>query len=385
MLILILILLILVLPGPLLTFWNLGTLIFRKKRTARFEILSFALGIFYMLLLYGIWQPRFWEESIVKPNDMSSLHEPLSREHILTILVLAVVGLAAYAVLRSRKERPPLAKVLAVAGVYIGIAVNLLFIIQLLGVLADNSVFMNAFPFDVLLMLLVPFNYIVLAVVVLVETVREQGRKLEEEEISVGAEPYKSRFLNDCSRILAGSRRWALYALLLTLPLLCVIVVILLLFGQKPDSVIRAFTETADWTLSTKVAPPEVVVDAHYLCTVALRGHEKLVRPTRMGLRRGERIVVNRQLCVANAFEQLLEERTPRLHRTVRSFYDRYGYPVSRHIRTPLAADVVYLIMKPLEWLFVAVLYLFDAKPEDRIARQYLPENQGFVKAAAAE
>ena len=43
------------------------------------------------------------------------------------------------------------------------------------------------------------------------------------------------------------------------------------------------------------------------LCTVALRGHEKLVRPTRMGLRRGERIVVNRQLCVANAFEQLLE------------------------------------------------------------------------------
>lgn len=374
MLILILILLILLLPGPLLTFWNLGTLIFRKKRTARFEFLSFALGIFYMLLLYGIWQPRFWEESIVKPNDMSSLHEPLSREHILTILVLAAVGLAAYAVLRSRKERPPLAKVLAMTGVYIGIAVNLLFIIQLLGVLADNSVFMNAFPFDVLLMLLVPFNYIVLAVVLLVETVREQGQKLEEEEISGGAELYKSRFLNDCSRILAGSRRWALYALLLTLPLLCVIVVILLLFGQKPDSVIRAFTETADWTLSTKVAPPEVMVDAHYLCTVALRGHEKLVRPTRMGLRRGERIVVNRQLCVANAFEQLLEERTPRFHRAVRKFYDTYGYPVSRHIRTPLAADAVYLIMKPLEWLFVAVLYLFDAKPEDRIARQYLPK-----------
>ena len=208
----------------------------------------------------------------------------------------------------------------------------------------------------------------------LVETVREQGQMLVEEDISGGAELYKSRFLNDCSRILAGSRRWALYALLLTLPLLCVIVVILLLFGQKPDSVIRAFTETADWTLSTKVAPPEVMVDAHYLCTVALRGHEKLVRPTRMGLRRGERIVVNRQLCVANAFEQLLEERTPRFHRAVRKFYDTYGYPVSRHIRTPLAADAVYLIMKPLEWLFVAVLYLFDAKPEDRIARQYLPK-----------
>ncbi len=83
--------------------------------------------------------------------------------------------------------------------------------------------------------------------------------------------------------------------------------------------------------------------------------------------------MVNRQLCVANAFEQLLEEHTPRFHRALRNFYDTYGYPVSRHIRTPLSADIIYLIMKPLEWLFVIVLYLFDEKPEDRIARQYLP------------
>ena len=76
---------------------------------------------------------------------------------------------------------------------------------------------------------------------------------------------------------------------------------------------------------------------------------------------------------MANAFEQLLEEHTPRFHRALRNFYDTYGYPVSRHIRTPLSADIIYLIMKPLEWLFVIVLYLFDEKPEDRIARQYLP------------
>ena len=93
-----------------------------------------------------------------------------------------------------------------------------------------------------------------------------------------------------------------------------------------------------------------------------------------MGLRWGEKIVVNRQLCVANAFEQLLEERTPRFHRGVRKFYDTYGYPISRHIRTPLTADITYLIMKPLELVFIAVLYLFDEKPEDRIARQYLPK-----------
>ena len=47
-------------------------------------------------------------------------------------------------------------------------------------------------------------------------------------------------------------------------------------------------------------------------------------------------------------------------------------YPVAKHIRTPLAADITYLVMKPLEWIFLLVLYLTDRKPEDRIAKQYL-------------
>ncbi len=113
--------------------------------------------------------------------------------------------------------------------------------------------------------------------------------------------------------------------------------------------------------------------DVHYLCTVSLRGHKGLVRPIRYGIRRGRRIVVNRQLCIANAFEQLIMERTPTLHRKIRSFYDTYGYPVSKHIRSAWAADVVYVIMKPLECFFLIILYLFDEKPENRIASQYLP------------
>ena len=37
------------------------------------------------------------------------------------------------------------------------------------------------------------------------------------------------------------------------------------------------------------------------------------------------------------------------------------------------AADVVYILMKPLEWVFVIALYLIEEKPEDKIASQYLP------------
>ena len=130
--------------------------------------------------------------------------------------------------------------------------------------------------------------------------------------------------------------------------------------------------ETSDWTLSTKISPPSVTYDAHYLCTVSLRGHKKLVKPIRMGIRRGEKIVVNRQLCVANAFEDLIKEKTPRFHSFIRSVYDKYGYPLSKHINSAFQADIVYIIMKPLEWLFLAALYLFDKKPENRIAPQYI-------------
>ena len=99
-----------------------------------------------------------------------------------------------------------------------------------------------------------------------------------------------------------------------------------------------------------------------------------LVKPIRYGIRRNQKIVVNRQLCIANAFEQLIEEKTPRFHKAIRYIYDKYGYPLSKHINTPLQADVTYIFMKPLEYIFLIILYLFDKEPENRIAKQYLPK-----------
>ena len=83
-------------------------------------------------------------------------------------------------------------------------------------------------------------------------------------------------------------------------------------------------------------------------------------------------MIVNRQLCIANAFEQVLEERTPRFHQAVRHFYDTYGFPVARLIKNRYVADLVYFLMKPLEWIFLIVLYLVDVHPENRIAVQYM-------------
>ena len=49
------------------------------------------------------------------------------------------------------------------------------------------------------------------------------------------------------------------------------------------------------------------------------------------------------------------------------------GLPIAKLMKSPYVSDFVYLMMKPLEWLFVIVLYVFDNNPERRIATQYLP------------
>ena len=183
---------------------------------------------------------------------------------------------------------------------------------------------------------------------------------------------YENRLVQRCQELLNKSRNWPWIAALLALPTLAIIVLILMLFGQQPDSMIKAWTNTADWPFSQKIPPQNLIIDEHYLCTVAAGGHKRVVKPQRMGVRHGHPVVVNRQLCIANAFEQVLEEKTPRFHRFLRRNYDRYGYPFAKHIKKKWAMDLIYYLMKPLEWIFLLVLYLVDRKPENRIAMQYI-------------
>jgi hypothetical protein len=136
--------------------------------------------------------------------------------------------------------------------------------------------------------------------------------------------------------------------------------------------VLRVFTRTCGAPLSQLAMPTIPCAGDHYLCTVAAQGHRWLVRPERLGHRRGQPILVNRQLALANAFEDLLHERWPRLGRRARRIYDQVGLPISRLIRSPWLADAVFLAMKPAEWCFYLALLLLDhAPPEARIARMY--------------
>ena len=271
-----------------------------------------------------------WHEVI----DTMSTYTPLASWAAPTFWTFICLAIAAYFPLRfiPQDQLPPLLATLCIAAIYAGAIECILLIVQL----GDGGNIELGF-----ISLLPPINCVL-----------------------IGAKAIKDIAREKCAWL-------PLWALLALLPFAGIVVAALFLFGQKPDSFITVFTETADWNLSTKIPPPRVEYQGHYLCTVAANGHRRLVRPQRVGRRHGVPILVNRQLCVANAFEQLLTQRAPQLHKCVRYAYDHTGLHLSRHIKTKAAADAVYLLMKPLEWAFLFVLYLCAAQPEARIAAQY--------------
>ncbi len=325
---------------------NKKRLTYKSIFMSLWELLSIAAGVYYTVTLAPLKNILFKDWYVQLYNNQK--HSPVSSEHTLTLAVLFAVAVIGHICLRfiPQNKRPPLFSALCISSIYIGCALCVLWCVQITGA----SFFLFLFP----------INYIILSFRVIACEVLSADKTAEEQTKM----PCISAFLHNKSNL-------PLLALLLLIPLLGVLTVILLLFGQEPDSAIKLWTETADWTMSQKIAPENLPRDGHYLCTVAAEGHKKLVKPLRTGKRHGHEITVNRQLCIANAFEQLLSERAPHLHRAIRNFYDKTGYPIAKHIKTPLAADIVYIIMKPLEWFFLLVLYLFDTKPENRIATQY--------------
>ena len=334
------------------------------RKSKHFEYLTLTLGSVYSIIILPFTNIVFvdWQEALANRQ----LHTPIWSQGAITILSCAAVGIAGYLFLSavSLRKVPPLLPVLAIGAMYIGIFQCILWIIQ---------VFQN----DLIsfYLCLFPFNLILIGI----HTIRrkvEEWKNDESKEIKKFHNPYLERI----NQKVVDSTNWPGLAFLFMWPLLGALVCFLLLFGQRPDNIIRAWTETSNWNLSTKISPQNIYYDEHYLCTVAAGGHPKIVKPIRKGMRHGHEVIVNRQLCIANAFEQVMEEYIPVFHRHIRNIYDKYGFPIARAIRSPYIADVVYILMKPLEVMFLLVLYTVDVNPENRIAVQYLPLDKDQIQ-----
>lgn len=334
-----------------------------KKAEIKIEFTTMIIGSIFMFiyLVSGLPGIRYkdWNESIFA----FEIHTPIATDMILTIVMFILVSIIGYLTLRFVKinKISPLVLVLSISALYIGMIVAILWIFQVIKINISN-----------LILILFPLNIIVIFIKVIKDIVIKWNSEYKDNKRVLR----DNKLIKIFNKILNNSLNWPWLALVFMIPLLGILIGVLALFGQAPDSAIKAFTETAEWNLSTKLPAQSLEHDGHYLCTVAAGGHKEVVKPIRLGKRNGKYIVVNRQLCIANAFEQIIEEKAPKLHYVIRSFYDRYGYPVAKHINSKNTADFVYFLMKPLEWIFLIVIYLFDNKPENRIAVQYLPKSE---------
>jgi hypothetical protein len=296
------------------------------------------------------------------PNDCCSDSAIFSPGHRLSIAVVAGLSVAAL-FYSSRRKRlaPPLLEVI----------VNCLLI---LGIILDVAGGIQLGSKDIQWIIWV-LGILPIAFQFLFALADNHGLALEsglDEEA-----PGEHRGMTLCRKLLC-SPSWTKFPLLLLLclPLLTLLAAALLVFGQKPDSLVRAFTDTYYHGFSQlDYQCAGVVCGGHFLCTIAAKGSPRLVRPIRIGVRAGRLIQCNRQLLVSNAFEELLEQRLPWLHRPVRALYNKIGNGIHRYYGAfdkSWVSNGIYLLMKPLEWLFLLVLYLADRDPETRIAQQYL-------------
>lgn len=337
-----------------LTVWNIFALIqylVRKKEKKSYkviEVIAMCIGMLYTFLYVELSNIVFVNWDVQLYN--SERHSMISSDAFLTIATILLTAFLGYILIRfvSADRQSPIVSVIGISAIYLGIAICLLWCIQ---TISD------------LFFILLPANYIIIFVKAIYILVYQKNTILQK---GINTTKYKK-----LSSILNKAANLPWLALILVIPLLGIIIAILLLFGQEPNSIIKAWTETADWTMSQKIAPQNIQHDEHYLCTVAAGGHRKVVKPIRTGMRHGHRVVVNRQLCIANAFEQVIEEKVPAFHKVVRNIYDKIGYPISKHIHSRYLADAIYFLMKPIEWIFIFVLYTVDVNPENRIAVQY--------------
>ena len=321
------------------------------------------------LVVYPVWYADFGSKNDccghINNSGLGAGTALFSPEHQLTMGVIIVLCLISYFYSEFRKKLlPPIPEIILNCFLLIGIILNILVTFQIKTFI---EAFIGCFPVILSFTLMLAKNQQLF--------IKEQQTN-ENQQNTFSPSNYFERI----SWQILSSKSLIKFPILLVLclPILVLLSTILLLFGQKPDSIIRAFTDTyrqgfSQWDY--KCDGVECPHNGHYLCSVAANGHQNIVKPKRIGIRHNQEIICNRQLLISNAFEDLVQEKIPFAHKIIRKNYDKIGVFVHKNydfFRIKWICDVVYVFMKPLEWFFLLTLYVFDRKPENRIAKQYI-------------
>lgn len=326
-------------------------LLIKGKRlygSAFYIFLDFVIMVFFPLLFLFVLDSA--------ENDCCSDSAIFSPKHKITIYALIGIVLLVYFYSRLKnKIQSPIIEVLINSMLIIGIIFN--------GFMIYHVDFISVFD-----------NYAIIMILIM-ELIDNQ--KLFREESESTFKTATNKFEKTAWKILNLSPILKFPVLLIIcLPILFILSSFLLIFGQKPDSIIRGFTDTYKHGFSQlDYMCDNVECGGHFLCSVAANGHKKIVQPNRYGERGGNKIICNRQLLISNAFEELLQDNLPKTHKIIRHNYNKVGDVIHKYygfFNNKFVSDIIYVLMKPLEWIFLITLYFFDKNPENRIAKQYL-------------
>lgn len=328
------------------------------------KIISSSILCFYILsiLLFGLvwgWNSADFSEAI---DHADSGYSPISKWHELTFYTFLILNFFSQYKLWSRaRKNPPLTLVLYFSFLIIGIIYSIIMLLQVsLRVDGDNYISQVGGQF----MMIAPILSIIISLFLI-------SKVISEEAINAEGRQYRDAFLDNLNTKLKQYPKSPLLGIIVFFPIFLVITCVLIIFGQEIDSSIKMFTETSTWRFSQETHPPYINNGGHYLCTVAACGSPKIVKPVRLGSRHGKEIIVNRQLMIANAFEDIIQQKFPKTHHFIRRNYDKYGYPLSKDITNARMSNLTYILMKPLEWFFLTFIYIFSTKPEKLINHQY--------------
>jgi hypothetical protein len=337
-----------------------------KKATGTIPTGEIVLAAFYVLSLglfaFGMMLHDQDYTHAIDPIDVCYI--PFGGKHIISLFVYFLLyHIAAIFIWMKGRKLPPLTLVLMLVFLMIGLVINVVVLVQVL-FHDTNSIDMYKGNDGTFLFVFTPLLSLLIGILLLLKVIRA-------EHTSAQNRVFKNAFLQKCNSYLGEKYTQTTWALILLFPVFIVITLILILFGQDYNSLVKVFTDTTTWTFSQKMHPPVLEHKGHYLCTVAAKGSPGIVKPVKIGQRHGNPIIVNRQLQIANAFEELIQDMSPGFHRFIRRNYDKYGYNLSLKINTERASNITYLLMRPLEWFFLMVLYLFCVQPESKIKKQY--------------
>ena len=98
---------------------------------------------------------------------------------------------------------------------------------------------------------------------------------------------------------------------------------------------------------------PDQPPESCFIVTAATRGHPSLVGTSYDQTLNRE---MNEQLRRFWELEERLKQTTPRIHQYLRRIYNRVGPRVASLIVTRWQADMVYILLKPLEWGALAIV-----------------------------